>query len=503
MAAQPSFSGERRAAWFLAFLLVAALLVVPDVARGGPLSIEVNSVSGLGRVTSNVGGISCPPTCDTTVTPDSPVTLTATPAAGYVFGIPDDQGGPQDATGWEGCTPVPGVPLRCTLTVPAAGATVFASFRPAALLLVVANGSSAQVFATVANPKVGEEAEQICDSADQGGKVCPFPYLPGRTVTLTPSPLDAPYPIWSDDDCLSPGSCTVVLDEPRQAVTATFRTLRVFVRLNGPGHVLSTPPGIDCTTTGDDPEECTAIFQTGQDVALTAQGETPRWVTDPSPARAGCDYVVGTTCHLIVERARWGVVSFNGVTPDQQYPPLAGSRLIVRKNGTGGGTVRGGRIDCGSRCSMDGSVGDKIVLVAEASRGSRFVRWRRACGTRARCPLTIGTVTRVRAQFDRVAVAASPPPKLAVTLERLRVKRVGRRYLIRVRLALNRAAAVTARVTRPSGRRVAVRRWQLPPGDRTLSLRVKARRGRYRLVLRIRSTDGQVQLIQRRLRLRR
>ena len=502
MAAQPSSPGERRATWLLAFLLVAAFLVVPDVARGGVLSVEVDSVSGLGHVTSG-REISCPPSCDTTVADGSTVTLTATPAAGYVFGIPDDQGAPQDLTGWDGCTPVAGAPLHCTVTVPASGATVRAFFRPAALLLVVANGSSAELTATVANPKVGEDAEQICDSDDQGGKVCPFPYLPGRTVTVTPSALDAPFPVWSDDDCLSPASCTIVLDEPRQAITATFRTLRVWVRLNGPGHVVSTPAGINCTTTSNVPDECSEVFQTGQDVALTAQGARPRWVTDPSPARAGCDYVVGTTCHLIVERARWGVVSFNGVAPDQQYPPVAGSRLSVRKSGSGAGTVRGGRIDCGSRCSMDGNVGDKIVLVAQASRGSRFARWRRGCGTRARCPLTIGTVTRLRAQFDRVAVAAGPPARLAVALERLRVKRVGRRYLIRVRLKLNLAATVTARVTRRGGRRVASRRWQLPAGERALALRVRARRGRYRLALTVRSADGQVQVIKRKLRLRR
>jgi hypothetical protein len=527
---EPSFARERSdgdhatrpasfgaLAWLAVFLVAAAFLAIPAAALGQDASLEVIvSDSGLGRVTSDTGepGIDCPGTCTATVPADEIVTLTATPAPGYVLGIADSQGGPVDESGWAGCSPVPNAPSRCTIQVQGNPDIVEVSFRPAALLLVVANGGGGGVTATVPNPQVGETDEQTCNSSQGGGVVCPFPYLPGRAVTLTPSPFAAPFPIWSDDDCLNATACTLVLDALRQSITATFATQHVFVHVNGPGRVFSTPAGIDCTAGTDDdfPLECDADFPTGQDVALTAEGTGASWYTNPAPTRAGCDFTVGTVCHVVAERSRWTVVSFAGVPPDEQYPPTAGARFRVRKSGTGSGTVRGGGIDCGSRCAVDKNFGDRIVLLAAASGGSRFERWRRGCGSRARCAVTVGPITRVRAIFARVASAASVPSvtppstptviRLRATLDRVRVRRIRGRYRIVLPLHLNRAATVRARVATRRGRRVARRSWRLAAGDRRLILRVRARRGRYRLALTIRSTDGQVKVIKRKLRLR-
>jgi hypothetical protein len=213
-----------------------------------------------------------------------------------------------------------------------------------------------------------------------------------------------------------------------------------------------------------------------------------------------------TVCHVTAGRSRWTVVSFDGVAADNQYPPKASVHLTVRKAGNGTGTVRGDRISCGNRCSADVAFGDRDVLTAEASNGSRFVQWRRACGERPRCPLTYGPTSRVTAVFALAAGTAvvNPPTaaKLRVTLHRIRVTRKGRRYRIVVPMHLNLAATVTARLTTRRGRRVAAHKWTLKAGNRTLGFRVAARRGRYRLSLKIASNDGQVKRITRSLRLR-
>jgi hypothetical protein len=515
---RPTTGSGPRARLAVCLVVTAALLMVPTAADAQAIAVTLSD--GLGRVTSDPPGIDCPGTCTAPFAADNDVTLIATPAPGYAFGVPDEQGDPVDKSGWQfGCEEVPGDPLRCTVDVLPSGETeVDAAFRPAALLLVVANGGGGSVTATVSNPQVGETGQQTCNSDQRGGVVCPFPYVPGRAVTLTPSPFAAPFPIWSDDDCLDAAPCTLVLDELRRSITATFATQNVFVRVNGPGRVFSTPAGLDCTFAEDEvpadcPDEGTASFRTGEEVTLTAVGTTPVWETDPSPTRAGCDSTDGAVCRVVAERTRWAAVEFAGAQNDGQYPPRASARFRARKAGDGSGTVSGSGINCGSRCSVETSYGERFVLVADASPGSRFVRWRRGCGTRPRCALTVGPITRVTAVFEAVARAATVPPPTITTvppptittlravLNRVRVRRVRGGFRLGLALRTNLAAKVGARVTR-RGRTVARRSWQVRAGHRRLAMRVRARRGRYRLIVAVRSADGQVQRINRKLRLR-
>jgi Divergent InlB B-repeat domain len=505
------FEGGLATRTAFAVLLFVACLALPAVAKGGTLRVEFPG--GPGHVTSDDGRVDCSDTCDTPIPPDiNSVTLTATAthAPTYVFGTPDPQGY-ADRSGWSVCDEVPGSPSKCTAFVSADGTTtVEANFRPGSLLLLVANGIGGSVTATVPDPQRGELAEQTCLSDAEGGVVCPYAYLPGRLVTLTPSPLNAFQPVWSDEDCFDAAPCTVVLDDTRRSITATFATQRVLVRMADPG-VVTFPDGSQCPENPDDdfPVNCSRDFPTGTDVALTAHHAGAKWLTDPQPTRAGCDYVdaTGTVCHVIADRSRW-TVSYTGAVPDDTYPPTAGSHFAVRKVGDGSGTVRGGGIDCGSRCSTDTNFGEHYVLVAEASSGSTFVGWHKGCGTNPRCPVPVGPISRMTAEFARVSSNATssessnatPAPKptvkkLLVALGRVSVRRSRGRYRIVLPLRLNLAATVTARVSTRRGRRVASHRWKLAAGNRRLTMRVRASRGRYRLFVTIRSSDGQLKNI--------
>lgn len=90
--------------------------MLPDA--GNQLLLQVNSDNGLGRVTSDVGGIDCGTVCSVTVDPNTTVTLTAAPVGQAVF------------AGWGGdCS---GTQPTCTLTMDVAK-SVTASWKMPAL----------------------------------------------------------------------------------------------------------------------------------------------------------------------------------------------------------------------------------------------------------------------------------------------------------------------------------------------------------------------------------
>jgi hypothetical protein len=84
-------------------------------ATNGEL-VVTPSGGGLGTVTSEPGGITCPGiTCGAQFTAGDTVTLTASPGAGSTFG------------GWTGCTPASN---QCTVTIPGGGiVNVLATFN--------------------------------------------------------------------------------------------------------------------------------------------------------------------------------------------------------------------------------------------------------------------------------------------------------------------------------------------------------------------------------------
>jgi hypothetical protein len=200
---------------------------------GGNASLTV-SVSGSGTVASNPSGISCPSTCSHVFTGGSPVTLTPTPANGWVF---SSWGGACSGNG--GCS----VPMN-------AAESVTATFVMAVTLSVSVTGSG-----TVTSSPSGINC----------GSTCSAGYAPGTQVALTAAPAAGwSFTSWGGA-CSGSGACNVTMNSA-QSVSATFAqsTFTLSVSVTGNGSVTSSPAGINCGAT------CSANFNSGTPVTLTA-----------------------------------------------------------------------------------------------------------------------------------------------------------------------------------------------------------------------------------------
>ncbi len=150
--------------------------------------------SGTGTVTSAPGGISCGTDCSEPYLSGTAVSLTASPAAGYVF------------SSWSGCASVSGT--TCAVTMSAAK-SVKATFTaiPKYTLKVTKSGTG-----TVTSTPGG-----IACGAD-----CSEPYLSGTAVSLTASPASGyAFSGWSGCTTASGATCAVTMSAAK-SVKATF-----------------------------------------------------------------------------------------------------------------------------------------------------------------------------------------------------------------------------------------------------------------------------------------
>jgi uncharacterized repeat protein (TIGR02543 family) len=148
-----------------------------------------------GSVASSPTGISCGATCSANFLDGASVTLTETPATGYVF------------TGWSGdCA---GSTTTCVVTMSAAR-NVTATFAPSGtsyLLTVAKAGSGA---GTVTSSPAGINC----------GATCTHSYSSGTVVVLTAAPATgSTFAGWSA--CAGTGTCSVTMSSAKN-VTATF-----------------------------------------------------------------------------------------------------------------------------------------------------------------------------------------------------------------------------------------------------------------------------------------
>jgi M6 family metalloprotease-like protein len=195
---------------------------------GAALTVSKNG-NGSGTVTSSPVRIDCGATCTAAFPYNTPVTLTAAPAAGSFF------------IGWGGaCAPM-GASTTCTLTMDAAKG-VSATFSLAIPLTVSKAGSG--TGAVTSSPS-GLDCGTTC--------VANFPYNSSVTLTATPG-TGSRFAAWGGA-CSSMGAnltCTVTMDAAK-SVTANFTllTFSLTVHQTGTGSGAVTPVAAGTSGTYD------------------------------------------------------------------------------------------------------------------------------------------------------------------------------------------------------------------------------------------------------------
>jgi 6-phosphogluconolactonase (cycloisomerase 2 family) len=220
---------------------------------------------GGGTVVSSPTGISCGATCTKDFTGTvTTVTLTSTPATGNQFGS------------WTGCTPVVGVPNKCTVTLGAVGTTtnVSAVFKSKINVLRYGGGGGT-VTSDIAGISCGSDCSDF--------------YHYGTSVQLTASEdfagTGGTFDGWSGCDSVTGKLCTVKAAGTRQPQVIFDEQLDVVVEGTG-GTVVSNIAGINCDATESIAGGCSEEYHYSTAVNLTITPPTGSHVS-----ATGCDFL--------------------------------------------------------------------------------------------------------------------------------------------------------------------------------------------------------------------
>jgi len=235
-----------------------ATIQIRDNASGGTQAVNATGVGtgnialtkvGTGTVTSAPAGLSCNGACpsQTGSFSTTPVTLTATPDAGWTF------------DSWGGACASAGTTNVCSVAITQALTSVSATFRQLFTLTIATTGAGA----VTSNP--------FGITCGTGGTDCSEPYLIGTNVQLTADP-DPGYEVasWTGSG-VSCGpaqrTCSVSMTQAR-TVAIEFRPLRTLtVSTVGTGVGTISGGGINCVSPGTG--TCTAQVIDGTLVTLT------------------------------------------------------------------------------------------------------------------------------------------------------------------------------------------------------------------------------------------
>ena len=175
---------------------MASATTVGAAFAPAPVAVTVVRAGlGSGSVTSSPAGITCGTTCSANFPSGGSIVLTATPAAGSVFG--GWSGGGCSGTGTCAVAPTSATTITAT----------FGSSTTFALTATVSGGGTG----TVTSAPAGLTCSTVCTAT----------FTSGTSVTLTATAgAGSVFAGWSGA-CSGSGTCTVVLDQAR-AVTARF-----------------------------------------------------------------------------------------------------------------------------------------------------------------------------------------------------------------------------------------------------------------------------------------
>ena len=245
---------------------------------------------------------------------------------------------------------------------------------------------------------------------------CTWTYERGTSVRLTAIAdpgQGRSFSGWSDPDCGSGTTCTVVLDEDLTSVVAVFAPLLLAVNLSDDdtgANVSFNPAGLPCG--GDKPDDadfCSA-FPPHTRVSLTFTPGSRPFGAWTAAGEYTCQPLTAATCAIDVEdQPTWVGMQFTGDQP----PPLATSISVefkLRKSGNGTGRVTAANIDCGTVCRTSYGYGRTVALTAAPDEGSLFDGWNGVCGrTQLTCRFPAGPITSIRVAFTRDQSPPSSP----------------------------------------------------------------------------------------------
>jgi len=203
--------------------------------------------SGIGIVTSNPSGISCPGTCAAEFATGTNVTLTATPTSESTF----------NGFSGAGCGG-PGSSCTVAMNGDQNVTGIFTAITPVPM-------------STLSVQKIGSGSGTVTSANQAGincGSTCGASFPTNSLVTLTATPATGSTFIGWSNGCTGTGSCDVTLTSD-QTIVAQFDLVPDLVTLSvntsgpGDGTVTSDQGGISC------PSACMASFPRGTTVTLT------------------------------------------------------------------------------------------------------------------------------------------------------------------------------------------------------------------------------------------
>ncbi len=324
-----------------------------------------------GRVLDDAGQLDCglgQPYCAALYDLGFPVTLHAEPARNFAF------------SGWQrDCAGAAQEDCSFSLSRAQPRRNIYAGFSRVAFdLLASVSAGQGRIVSAAAG----------LNCAPGGGEACAASAAPSSILTLlATADTDYEFVTWSGACTGSEPQCEITLEQD-SAVAAAFARRRHTLTVTPvpEGVITSSPTGIDCSAVAGHASVCSADFDSGSSVVLSATAQPNHqlvaWGADCASAAAAAD------CSLLIDAPRQVSAQF-AVMP---------AELSVSLLGAGDGAVGSlpAGIDCLSSapdapsCSGSFEQGAELILTATAAAGSVFTGWSGACfaaGATAQCRL--------------------------------------------------------------------------------------------------------------------